>query len=101
MIPAVLLVLGVAIGGIHLAAQRVALASLAGEVARLEARGDAAAAAERIVAAAGTPEITRTQSGDVLCVAARSSPGRGLLGALRVSAESCAAVSYAVGEGEP
>lgn len=93
-IPAVLLVLGIAIGGIHLAAQRIALTSLTAEIARLEARGDHASASARIAAATGSPEITRALESDVLCVTARASPSRGLLAPLTITAISCAARTH-------
>lgn len=93
MVPAVLLVLGIAIGGIHLAAQRVALTSLAGELARLEARGDVALAAAHLARASGSPQVERASHGDLYCVTVRSRPPRGLLAAISVSARSCAAIT--------
>lgn len=95
-IPAVLLVLGIVIGGITLAAQRVTLAAAAGDVARLEARGDTRIAAARIAELPSTVTLSRERIGELLCVTARSAPGRGLLAVLTVSARSCAALSLAV-----
>ncbi|WP_353055795.1 TadE/TadG family type IV pilus assembly protein [Leucobacter sp. CX42] len=91
-LPLVLLVFGVVVGGVALAAHRVGLTSLAAEVARLEARGDAALAQSRIASFPGNPGIQRSQSGGILCVTAITSPGSGLLQAIRLTARGCAAV---------
>ncbi|MGO3146307.1 MAG: TadE/TadG family type IV pilus assembly protein [Leucobacter sp.] len=97
-VPAVLLVLGIVIGGIHLAAERVALVSLAGDVARLEARGDSSLAASRIASDGRSPTIRREHDGGVLCVEATSAPRPGLLAAIQVQGRGCAALSAATGE---
>lgn len=91
-VPAVLLVLCLVIGAINLSAERVALAGLTGDLARLEARGDRALAAERLAGFGGSPEIAAERRGGLLCVRARSSSGLGLPAALSVSVEACAAV---------
>lgn len=93
VLPAALVVLGLAIGGVLLAAQRVALVSLAGEVARLEARGDADAAEARLAHAGLDVDVERRRDGALLCVGLSTAPGRGALAAITISAESCAAVS--------
>lgn len=90
-IPAVLLILGIAVGSIFLAAERVSLVSLAGEVARLEARGDTVLASARL-AEKPAAAIERTNDGRILCVTAVSRPGPGLLAAVTVSGRGCAAV---------
>lgn len=97
-VPAVILVLGLMIGGIQLSAERVSLVSLAGEIARLEARGDAALAANRIAALPKAPTISRANDGKVLCVTVASA-GRGVLSAIHISATGCAAISEALGDG--
>ena len=94
-IPVVLLVLGIVIGGIHLAAERVALISLAGDVARLEARGDSSLAALRIASDGRSAAIRRENDGRVLCVEATSAPRPGLLAAIQVRGRGCAALSAA------
>lgn len=92
-LPAVLAVLAIVLGGVYLAAERVALVSLAGEVARLEARGDNALAATRIMSESAPPDLVRDNDGRVLCVTATASPKLGLLRGLTVSGRSCAAVT--------
>ena len=90
-IPAVLVILGVMLGGIYLSSERVALISLAGEVARLEARGDDALAAARIASATRQPTITRESDGRVLCVTATAAPRQGIFSVLNISGRGCAA----------
>ncbi|WP_141887723.1 TadE/TadG family type IV pilus assembly protein [Leucobacter komagatae] len=92
-IPAMLIVLGLAIGAVQLSAQRVALTALAGDVARLEARGDDRLAAARISEHAGSPLLSRSTAGGILCVAATSSPRAGLLAGIRVTGRGCAAIT--------
>lgn len=94
-IPAVLLVLGVALGSVHLSAERVLLVSLASDVSRLEARGDWAESAAR---EAGYPsaELHRTTGEGVLCVTATARPGSGILSTITISATACAVTSTSV-----
>ncbi|UOQ56528.1 pilus assembly protein [Leucobacter allii] len=96
VMPAVLVVLGLAIGGVLLAAHRLVLVSLVGEVARLEARGDLDLAAARLAETAAGAEVERERDGPLHCVSVSERPGDGLLAAIGVSALACAAVS---GEG--
>lgn len=91
-LPAVLVILAVVLGGVYLAAERVALVTLAGEVARLEARGDTELAAARIAGERSTPAITRQNDGRVLCVTAASSSRSGPLGGITVTGRGCAAI---------
>lgn len=98
-VPTVLLVLGLVVGSVQLAAQRVSLTALAGDVARLEARGDSALAAARLSSVTGSIRITRNDDGRVLCVAATMGPDAGILAALSVTGRGCAAKSEAVGGG--
>ena len=92
-LPVVLLVLGVVIGGLTLASYRVGITGLAGDLARLEARGDTAQAAARLDEHTGPVALSRSTSGSLHCVTAHASPGSGLLAALSVEARSCAARS--------
>ena len=92
-VPAVLLVLGLVVGALQLSAERVALTALAGDLARLEARGDGALAEQRLARYAGTPSIERSSDGRVLCVEAEAGPRAGLLAALTVTGSGCAAVA--------
>ncbi|WP_205879402.1 TadE family protein [Leucobacter triazinivorans] len=99
VMPAVLVVLGLAIGGILISAHRIALVSLAAQVARLEARGDADLARSALEAWNGSSvEVDRSRQGGLHCVTLRSHPGEGLLAGIRVETLACAAVS---GEGAP
>lgn len=93
LLPAVLLVLGFAIGAITLAAHRLTLTSAAAEVARLEARGDHAAAVARLSV---LPHVQREQAENngVLCVTLASRPGNSLLQFIEVRARGCAAVTH-------
>ncbi|MFC5338004.1 TadE family type IV pilus minor pilin [Leucobacter denitrificans] len=95
-VPAVLLILGLVLGSIHLAAERVSLVSFAGELARLEARGDAALAAQRVSQSGSQVSIQRENDGRLLCITATASPQSGLLSALHISGTGCAALSAAV-----
>ncbi len=98
-VPALLLVLGLVIGTVQLSAQRIALTALAGDVSRLEARGDTRLASARLSEHQGTPVISRTESGGVLCVVATGSPAFGILAPLRVAGRGCAAIAH-TGTGE-
>ncbi|WP_427870587.1 TadE/TadG family type IV pilus assembly protein [Leucobacter luti] len=91
MLPAVVAVLGLMIGGISIAAQRVTLSSLAGELVRLEARGDAGAAERLLRERPGQVQVERRHDGPLLCATLSESPGRGILGAISISVTACAA----------
>ncbi|MFV0432374.1 MAG: TadE/TadG family type IV pilus assembly protein [Leucobacter sp.] len=94
VLPAVLAVLGLVIGALLLASHRVALVSVAADVARLEARGDEDAAKARLGEARGV-RAERERRGALHCVTLRSSPAGGALAAISVSARACAATSDA------
>ncbi|MFT4231456.1 MAG: pilus assembly protein [Leucobacter sp.] len=98
VLPAVVAVLALTIGGVLIASHRVALVSLAAQVARLEARGDADLAAEMLRERSGEVEVERTRRGGLHCVALRSHPGGGMLSRIGIEGLGCAAVS---GEGPP
>lgn len=93
VLPAVLLVLGLVIGGLLLAAHRITLTSTAADLARLEARGDTALAAARLSELGHTVEVQRAGRGALHCVTLRAQPTRGLLSAVTVTASGCAARS--------
>lgn len=97
-VPAVLLVLGLVIGSVQLAAERVSLTALAGDIARLEARGDAALAAARLARFSGNPRVTRSGGSGVLCVEASSGARTGILSVVSVTGRGCAARSAAAGD---
>lgn len=94
VLPACIAVLGLMIGAIALASHRVSLTALAGEIARLEARGDRAGA-EALLSERALPKAsaTRERSGAVHCVTVTASPGRGPLAVIPVSGRSCAAIA--------
>lgn len=97
--PALLLVLVVSIGSIMLAAQRVALTAAAGEVARLEARGDLVEARARLASLDSEVSVTRSRDGPLLCIGLSASPGVGALAVIAVDATGCAAVVHGEEEG--
>nr|WP_237464978.1 TadE family type IV pilus minor pilin [Leucobacter luti] len=96
VLPVVVAVLGLVIGAITLAAHRITLVSLAAEIARFEARGDTAQARSRVAALAPGITVSRRSDGALHCVELRAAPVGGLLDAIAVGAESCAAESGAV-----
>lgn len=96
VLPAILVVLGLTIGGILIAAHRITLISLAGQVSRLEARGDGDRAAAVLAEWGSRIEVSRSRAGGLHCVTLRSRPGGGLLAGIGVESLSCAAIS---GEG--
>lgn len=90
VLPAVLVVLMLAVGAILLSAQRVALTSAAAEVARQEARGDSGSAATRLAALPSGVRVSRSDQSDLHCVTLHSKPLGGILGEIGVSARGCA-----------
>lgn len=97
-LPALLMVLALAIGSIMLAAQQLSLSSTAFEVARLEARGDHAAAGARLAVFGSGVTASRSRMGPLHCVALKSAPAAGLLAMIEISARGCAA---ALPNGQP
>lgn len=93
MLPASLLVLGLVLAGMLLGAQRIALTSAAADLSRLEARGDAALAAERLGELPSGTSVERAERGSLSCVTLRASSAGGALSGLAVSATACAARS--------
>lgn len=89
VLPAVLVVLGLVIGGILIASHRITLISVAGEAARLEARGDTELARERLASLGDGVEVARYQRGRLECLKLSSRPGGGLLASIVVDAEAC------------
>ena len=92
MLPAAVAVLGFMVGAVSIASHRVGLASVAGEVARLEARGDVAGA--RAVLASRSPIVTgveRESAGQLHCVVVTAHPGIGPLATIKVVERACAA----------
>lgn len=91
VVPAVLAVLGLVVGGISLAAHRITLVSVSAEVARFEARGDADLAEDQLAVLGDRVMVDREDVGALLCVTLRSRPAGGPLAHLAVESRSCAA----------
>lgn len=93
VIPAVILVLGAALGCMQVAGEQLRLQDATADAARMLARGDGAgAASSRLTQAVPGAHLTVRHRGDLVCVVARarSSAGGGLLSALTVRADGCA-----------
>lgn len=90
VLPAVLVVLGLVVGGVYLAAHRLTLVSLSGEIARAEARDDDASAKIVLAHLGRSVTVDREREGDLHCVVLTSHPAQGLLAQIGVSARSCA-----------
>ena len=88
--PAVVIVLACALGTMQLVTEQLRLQDAAAVAARTLARGDRGAAARAQAAAPGA-SISRTGTDGLVCVTA-TAHGRGLppLGAIALSARSCA-----------
>lgn len=95
VLPAVLMVLALAVGAILLSTQGLTLTAAAAEVARLEARGDMDAASERLAHLNPQVGVLRTSQGTLHCVTLRSVPLGGILGLVSVTGRGCAAVAAA------
>jgi hypothetical protein len=95
VLPAVVVVLGLVVGGILLASHRITLVSLAAEASRAEARGDDEVAAEVLARIGSEVDVRRSDDGMLHCITLSSSPGGGLLSQLSVAASACAATSGA------
>ncbi|WP_336660547.1 TadE/TadG family type IV pilus assembly protein [Leucobacter sp. USHLN153] len=91
VVPAVLALLGLVIGAVSLAAQRVALVSITAEAARLEARGDTDAAQEVLGRLDANATLKRDTIGGLRCLTVRSRLDGGPLAMLAIEARSCAA----------
>ncbi|PII84807.1 hypothetical protein BMH32_13670 [Leucobacter sp. OLJS4] len=98
VMPAILAVLALVLGGIMLAGRRIELVSASAELARLEARGDTVLASERERRLPRGTSVSRERAGQLLCVHLRAAPGRGILSVLGISARACAA-AHASGPG--
>lgn len=96
-LPALLIVLLLAIGAIMLATQRLSLSSAAAQMARLEARGDDASAAAVLggLNVRGGVTVQRFARGPLHCVTLTSTPLGASLSAISVSGQGCGAVSEA------
>jgi hypothetical protein len=93
-LPAVLLVLGMLLGGIQLGVLQVRVQDAAADAARSLGRGDASAVlAARLARQVPGARLTSTRSGALVCAhLAASAAGPAALLGLTVSATSCAQV---------
>lgn len=90
VIPAVLLILGLAIGAVLLATHRLTLTAAAAEIVRLEARGDSAAAAARLAALSLPHSVVRSEHQGLHCVTIEARPIGGVLSLIAVGSSACA-----------
>lgn len=90
VVPAVLVILGLVVGGIVIATNRLTLAAAAADIARLEARGDTDLAVERLGGAGAGVTVERERRGGLLCVTLKSGPTLGMLAMLAVTGDACA-----------
>lgn len=95
VLPVIILVLSVVLGGLGFAALRVSVVSAAHELARLEARGDTALATARSQSLPPGAHISRNREQGLLCVTVTAQPVGGLLRVLNATSTGCAAVSEA------
>jgi Flp pilus assembly protein TadG len=90
-LPAVVVVLALALGGVQLGAVRLRAQDAAADAARILARGDpASSAAARVAAGLPTATFARRDDGDLVCVTVTASAGGGPLAGLDVAGTSCA-----------
>jgi Flp pilus assembly protein TadG len=89
VVPAVILLLAVALGGIRLAGEQLQLQAAAQDASRMIARGEAGASATVLRVASGAT-ITGAESGDLVCVRARAPAALGILRGITLNASACA-----------
>lgn len=90
-LPVVIIVLGIIVGALTLAAQRITLTSAAHEIARLEARGDAHSVAQRLLFLTENTQLQRETSAGLHCVILNLTPENVFLRVISVTARGCAA----------
>lgn len=93
LVPAVLLVLGLALGCMGVVAQQVRVTDAAAGAARSLGRGDSPDTARtRVAAWIGAADISSRREGDFVCVRVEQVPGfaPAAVAGLRVAARSCA-----------
>jgi hypothetical protein len=89
VVPAVILVLLVALASMQLAGEQLRLQSAAGDAARLAGRGDGGglAAVQRVSPGAS---LAQSNDGDLVCVRAEAPAAIGILAGMKLAATSCA-----------
>lgn len=90
VVTAVLVILGLVVGGIVIATNRLTLASAAADIVRLEARGDTDLAAARLAGAGEGVTVEREHRGGLLCITLRTGAPSGMLAMLAVTGDACA-----------
>ncbi|HEY1529198.1 MAG TPA: TadE family type IV pilus minor pilin [Galbitalea sp.] len=88
-LPAVVVVLALAIGAIELGGEQLRLQEAAFDAARLVGRGEAGAV-ERVRSVAPNASLTERDSGSAVCVDATAAAGLGVLSGIRLQATACA-----------
>jgi Flp pilus assembly protein TadG len=89
VLPAVVLVFAVALGGMQIAGEQLRLQSAVADAARMLGRGDSGAAS-RVRDAASGARLSESRQGDLVCATARAPTSLGFLFAITLSASSCA-----------
>ena len=89
VVPAVVLLLAIALGGIRLAGEQLQLQSAAQDASRLLARGEPGADA-RVLLVARDASVSDDESGNLVCVRARAPAALGILVGISLSASACA-----------
>jgi Flp pilus assembly protein TadG len=91
VIPAIVLVLAVALATMQLAGAQLRLQAAAADAARMLGRGDGAGSAQSAVARAVVgASLSRHDRGDLVCVDARAPVRLGVLPGLTLRASACA-----------
>ena len=89
VVPAVVLLLAIALGGIRLAGEQLQLQAAVQDASRLLSRGDAGARA-RVLQVSADANVVDDESGGLVCVHARAPADLGVLMGIVLSASACA-----------
>jgi Flp pilus assembly protein TadG len=89
VVPAVVLLLAIALGGIRLAGEQLQLQAAVQDASRLLARGDPGATS-RVLQVVAKANVDDDESGDLVCVHARAPADLGILVGIVLSASACA-----------
>jgi Flp pilus assembly protein TadG len=89
VLPAVVLVLAVALGAMQLAGEQLRLQGATADAARLLGRGDPGATA-RVQQVAVDAQLSESRQGDLVCAEARAPVSLGILIGITLSASACA-----------
>ena len=88
-LPAVVLVLGLALAAMQLVGEQLRLQSAVADVVRVLGRGEGATLADLQQAAPGAT-LTTTHPGDLVCARARAPAALGILSGIQLTASACA-----------